>query len=228
MRIVFNLGGSILCPEGVPDLNYIKRFSRFAIELKREKHDVIVVTGGGGLARKYIESARTFKPPESFLDLIGILGTRMNAMLLIASLGEYAYERVVKNREDLQHAIGSGKIVVMGGTTPGQTTDAVTIAVAELLGADLVIIGTDVDGIYDRDPKKYKRARLLEKVDVKELKRIVRIKGHKAKPVAVIDPVAVKLLEQSKIKTVVLNGRKIDNMRDLIEGRKFVGTVVGE
>lgn len=228
MRIVFNIGGSVLCPEGTPDMGYVKKFSKFILDLKRKKSKIIVVAGGGGIARKYIELARAFKPSEDFLDIIGIMGTRMNAMVFIASLGEHAYPKVVKNKDDLEHALSSGKIVVMGGTVPKQTTDAVTVAVAELFDADLIIMGTDVDGVYDKDPDKYKGAKLLENASLNDLKKIVKTKKHRAKPVAVIDPVAVELLERARIKTIVLNGKKIENMRKAIGGRKFVGTTIGE
>jgi len=227
MRIVFNIGGSVLCPKGIPDMDYVKKFSKFVIGLKRKKSKIIVVAGGGDVARKYIEFARAFKPTEDFLDMIGILGTRMNAMVLIASLGENAYKRVVKNRDDLDHALSSGKIVVMGGTVPKQTTDAVTIAVAELFNADLIIMGTDVDGVYDKDPDKYRGAKMMKRAKVKDLKKITKTKKHHAKPVAVMDPVAVKLLEKAKIKTIVLNGKKIENIKKAIEGRGFKGTTIG-
>jgi uridylate kinase len=228
MRIVFNIGGSVLCPEGFPDTECVKKLSKFIIGLRRNKHKILVVTGGGGVARKYIELARTFKPSEDFLDMLGILGTRMNAMVLIASLGDHAYKKVVKNREDLEHAVSSNKIIVMGGTIPKQTTDAVTVAVAELFRADLIVMGSDVDGIYDRDPDKYKGAKLLKKVKLNDLKKIVKAKRHRAKPVAIIEPVAVKLLKRSGIKTIVLNGKKFENIRKAIEGRSFRGTLIGE
>jgi len=227
MRIVFNIGGSVLCPEGIPDMDYVKKLSKFMIGLRRKKHKVLIVTGGGGVARKYIELARIFRPTEDFLDWIGILGTRMNAMVMIASMREHAYKRVVRSKEDLEHAISSNKIVVMGGTIPGQTTDAVTVAVAELFEADLIIMGTDVDGVYDKDPDKHKKAKLIRKAKVKDLKRIVKTKKHRAKPVAVIDPLAVKLMKRAKIKTIVLNGKKIENIRKAIGGKKFIGTTIG-
>ncbi|NIO22524.1 MAG: UMP kinase [Candidatus Aenigmarchaeota archaeon] len=228
MRIVFNIGGSVLCPEGIPDMDYVKKLSKLVLGLKRKKHKIIVVTGGGGISRRYIEMARNFKPSEDFLDWIGILGTRMNAMILIASLGEHAYPKVVKNKEDLEHALSSGRIVVMGGTVPKQTTDAVTVAVAELFKADLIIMGTDVDGVYDKDPDRYKNAKLIKRAKVKDLKKIVKTKKHRAKPVEVIDPVAVKLLKHAKIRTIVLNGKKIENIRKAIEGKGFKGTLIGD
>lgn len=225
MKIVFDIGGSILCPDGVPDINYVKRLSRFLINLKR-KHRLIVVTGGGKVAKNYIKSARSLKPPENLLDHIGILGTRMNALVLIAALGKHAYGKVVKNKEELEHGISSGKIVILGGTVPGQTTDAVTVAAAQIFRADIIIIGTNVKGVYDKDPNKYKNAKMLKKISPKDLHKMVKVKKHVAGPLTVMDPVAARLVERSKIKTIVLDGRNLENVKKAIGRKNFVGTVI--
>ena len=227
MRIVFDIGGSVLCPEGIPDVSYIKKLSKFIIDLKRKKHKLIIVTGGGKIAKSYIEAARKFKPDEDTLDFIGILGTRMNAMVLISALWKHAYKRLVKNKERLEEAMKSGKVVVMGGTVLRQTTDAVSVAAAEFFDADLIIIGTNVKGIYDKDPKKHKNAKMLKKMSAKELYEMVKVKKHRAGPLTVMDPIAAKLLEHTKIKTIVLNGKDFSNMKKAIYGKKFVGTVIG-
>ncbi len=226
MRIVFDIGGSVLCPEGTPDLNYMKKFSKFIIDLKRKKHRIIVVTGGGMVAKSYIEAARTFKPDEDTLDFIGILGTRMNAMILISALGKHAYNRLVKNKERLEEAIKSGKVIVMGGTVLRQTTDAVSVAAGEFFKADLIIIGTDVKGIYNKDPDKHKGAKMLKKISAKELHKMVKVKKHRAGPITIMDPVAAKLLEHIRIKTIVLNGKDFKNIKNAINRKKFVGTLI--
>jgi uridylate kinase len=227
MRIVFDIGGSILCPKGTPDLNYVKKLSKFIIDLKRNRHRIIVVTGGGRIAKSYIEAARTFRPDEDTLDFIGILGTRMNAMVLISALGKHAYNRLVKNKERLEEAIKSGKVIVMGGTVLRQTTDAVSVAAAEFFNADLIIIGTDVKGIYDKDPDKHRNAKMLRNMTAKELHEMVKVKKHRAGPLTIMDPLAARILEHTKIRTIVLDGRNFSNMKKAIKGKKFVGTVIG-
>lgn len=226
MKIVFDIGGSVLCPEGDPNLSYIKKLKKFIIDLKRKKHKIIIVTGGGKVAKSYIAAARMFKADEDTLDFIGILGTRMNAMILISALGKYAYNRLVKNKERLEDAIKSGKVVVMGGTVLRQTTDAVSVAAAEFFNADLIIVGTNVKGMYDKDPFKHKNAKLLKSITPKQLHRMVKVKKHIAGPLTIMDPVAARILEHIKIKTVVLDGKNLDNMKKVIDGKKFTGTVI--
>ncbi len=225
MKIVFDIGGSVLCPDGTPDIAYVKKLSRFLLGLKR-KHSIIVVTGGGRVAKSYITSTRSLKPSETLLDCIGILGTRMNALVLMAGLGKNAYGKIVKSKEDLEHGISSGKIVILGGTVPGQTTDAVSVAAAELFRADLIIIGTNVKGIYDRDPKKFKNAAMFRKIAPKDLRKMVKVKKHVAGPLTVMDGVAAGLLERSKIKAVLLDGRNLANMKKAIDSRNFTGTLI--
>jgi uridylate kinase len=168
MRIVFKIGGSIICPRGVPDVVFVKRLSKFLLDMKR-KNRIIIVVGGGKMAKDYIRSTRTLKPPENLLDSMGILGSRMNAMVIMASLGKQAYPKVVKNREELEHGISTGKIVVLGGTVPGQTTNAVAVAAAQFFKSDMLVIGTDVKGIYTKDPKKYRNAQMIPKIKSKDL-----------------------------------------------------------
>jgi uridylate kinase len=226
MRIVFKIGGSIICPNGVPDIAYVRKLSKFLINLKR-KNKIIVVVGGGKMAKDYIRSARALKPTENLLDTMGILGARMNAMIVIASLGKHAYDKVVRNREDLEHGISTGKIVVLGGTVPGQTTNAVAAAAAQFSRSEMLVIGTNVKGVYDKDPKRYKNARMLKKITPKALHMMVKVKKHMAGPLTVMDPVAARLLERSKIKTVLLDGRNIPNIKKAVEGKNFVGTIIG-
>ncbi|MEM5871578.1 MAG: UMP kinase [Candidatus Aenigmatarchaeota archaeon] len=225
MRIVFALGGSIICPKGLPDIKFLKRFSNFIKSLSK-KNEIIIVAGGGKMTKDYIKTVRKLNATENLLDQIGILGTRMNAFAVIASLGKYAYPKVIENKEELEHAISSKKIAIMGGTKPGQTTDAVAAAAAKLLNADLLIIASNVDGVYDKDPKKYKNAKLFKNITAKEVYEMVKVKKHKAGPVGVLDQVAAKFLMHNKIKTIFVDGRDIKNLKNAIENKNFKGTII--
>jgi uridylate kinase len=148
---VISLGGSILLPEiDRPNIKpYISVLTRISA-----KHRLFVVVGGGGTARQYISLARSFEADDAFSDELGIMVTRLNAMLLVGALGKAAYPCVVTSHTEALCAAQSGKIVVMGGISPGQTTDAVAAVLAERVQADLFINLTAVDGIYSHDPRK--------------------------------------------------------------------------
>ncbi|HDH06950.1 MAG TPA: UMP kinase, partial [Thermoproteales archaeon] len=146
MRIVIKLGGHLISTNAaIIDLGYIEKLTSVLRKVK-EKHEVIVVTGGGAVSRAYIDALRRTNVNEALCDLMGIRVSRTNALLLSFMLKDLA--KAVENIEELLKTDLSRKIVVMGGLQPGQSTTTTAAVVAEALGADLLIIATNVDGIY--------------------------------------------------------------------------------
>ncbi len=224
MKVVISVGGSILVPNEI-DVDYMHELAELTNKLS-DRHQISIVTGGGKTARKYIEPARRFGASEIFCDLIGITATRLNARLLAAVIGEKANLEPPKDFIAALKAMNFGKIVVMGGTHPGHSTDAVSALLAEYINADLLINATDVDGIYDKDPQKYKNAKMYEKLSVEQLVDMVKSYSLGAGKYELIDILAAKIIQRSKIRTIFLNGRNLKNMRTTIEGKKFIGTVI--
>lgn len=224
MKIVISLGGSVIVPDEI-NTEYFKRFADFAKEIHK-KHEVAIVTGGGRLARKYIEPARRFGANEAFCDFIGIEATRLNSMLMIAAIGDDANSKPLEDFEKAKNSIYSKKIVVMGGTHPGHSTDAVSAILAEYINADLLINATNVNGIYDKDPKRYKDAVMYEKLPADKLVEIVASHSLDAGNYKLIDILAAKIIQRSRIRTIFLNGNNLENIRNAINGKKFVGTVI--
>lgn len=224
MKIVISLGGSVLVPDEI-DEEYFKKFADF-VKWIHKKHEIAIVTGGGRLARKYIEPARRFGANETFCDLIGIEATRLNSRLMIAAIGEDTNSEPLGDFETARDLIDSNKIVVMGGTHPGHSTDAVSAILAEYINADLLINATNVDGIYDKDPKKYRDAVMYEKLSADRLVDIVKSHSLDAGNYKLIDILAAKVIQRSKIRAIFLNGNNLENMKNAIAGKKFVGTVI--
>jgi uridylate kinase len=113
----------------------------------------------------------------------------------------------------------------MGGIRPGQTTDAVAASLAAHCKADLLINATNVDGIYDSDPKKNPSAKKFGEISTQQLLEIAG-REHRAGLTAIIDPIAAKIIHENKIKTIVVDGRKLDNIEKAIKGEDHGGTVV--
>ncbi len=224
MKIVISLGGSVIVPDEI-NTEYFKRFADFAKEIHK-KHEVAIVTGGGRLARKYIEPARRFGANEAFCDFIGIEATRLNSILMIAAIGDDANPEPVEDFEKAKNSIYSNKIVVMGGTHPGHSTDAVSAILAEYINADLLINATNVNGIYDKDPKKHRNAVMYKRLSADQLIDIVKSHSLDAGNYKLIDILAAKIIQRSKIRTIFLNGNNLENIRNAIAGKKFTGTVI--
>ena len=203
-RIVISLGGSVLIP--TLEDNRINAFPSRIWGLKGQ-HQVWVVVGGGTEARRYIGVARELGIDESTADELGIMVTRINATLLMGALEDNVYPRIALTYDDAVEFAESGKIVVMGGVTPGQTTDAVAALLAERVKADLIINWTSVDGIYSADPKKDPGAVKHSRLTPGELQAIIREDRLEAGSNTVFDTLAAKILARSGIPLVVLDGR---------------------
>ena len=216
MKVVISLGGSILPPE---DINFIKNVSSL---LKKASKDMTlyIVTGGGKFARIYINAARYFTQNEKKLDRIGILATKMNALLLATAL-DLPYQ----TPSSIDKAVKATNSIVMGGTIPGQSTDAVGATLAFQLNADKFIIATDVNGVYTNDPKTHHDAKKYETLHIDNLIKICNKKWHAGLNV-IIDKKACKIIKKGNIKTIVLNGKDLKSLENALYGKKFDGTII--
>ena len=221
MKIVVTVGGSII----IKDNNY-KKFKDYADILRKmnHEHNLFVVVGGGKPAREYIGIARDIGVSEAACDDIGIDVTRLNAKLLIMALGDDAYPKVAKNFHEAIEFSVSGKIIVMGGTEPAHSTDAVGSILAEFVNADLLINATSVDGLYDKDPNKHNDAQMFEKITPTEMMSILNTNETKAGTYEFFDTTAIQIIKRSKIKTRIVNGEQAENLQKAISSE--IGTTI--
>ncbi|HWQ68241.1 MAG TPA: UMP kinase [Methanospirillum sp.] len=223
--IVLSLGGSILLP-GLDTPN-IKPYIPVLVKIAKA-HRLFIVVGGGGEARRYIDVAKSIGCDEASADELGILVTRLNATLLINALGRAAWPEVLESHNRALAAAESGKIVVMGGITPGQTTDAVAAVLAERVSADVFFNLTSVDGIYSADPRKNPGAIRHEMITPSELLEIVIRQQATAGVNTVMDIIAVKMVERCNIPLIVLDGRDPQDLLNAVENGTCLGTVVSK
>jgi uridylate kinase len=223
MRIVLRIGGSVAASPVNPEL--INKYVQIIRSLKIQGHEVVAITGGGSLAREFIAIAKELGLDVQAQDEIAISVSRLFAQLFLKKLGELACTKVALTLEDAAECLKSGKITVMGGLKPGITTDAVAALVAEHVNADLLVKGTDQDGIYDKDPRKNPDAVKLDKLSFDVLQNVLSETTHKAGMHQIIDPEAVKVLKRKRVKLIVVNGFEPENILAALKGQK-VGTTV--
>ena len=209
MKAVIKIGGFAFSNNDRQPLveEYVKLFKGLV-----DEHKLVIVTGGGRIARYYIRAAREMDVPESLCDHLGILASRLNARLLVDGLGEYAFPQVPTSIDELKHYFASGKIVGMGGLTPGHSTNAVAAIAAETIMADLFVNATDVDGVYTSDPSKDTKATKLDEVTVDELSNILSKTEITAGAYELMDPLAIRIIQRSRIPTTILDGRTPTNV----------------
>jgi uridylate kinase len=221
-RVAIKLSGSIFSEERNEDT--IKRYAEMLTDISIDVQPV-VIAGGGKIARHYINLARYLGSDEASLDIMGIEVSRLNAKLLIVALGEQAYSQVPKNLEEVTIAAESGKIVIVGGLHPGQSTNATSALIAEKVRASRFLNATDVDGIYDLDPNISRNAKLLNEITVSECMEILKNGSSMAGTYDLMDIVALKVIERSKIPTRVLRS-DITNIKNAIIGTHHIGTEI--
>lgn len=194
-------------------------------KLKAEGHKLVVICGGGRVCRIYQRIAKAFGASNVLLDEIGIKATHLNAMTLIACLGNDAYPKVLKTPKEVKRLLGK-KILVCGGNLPGCSTDYDAALFAEEISADLLINATDVDGVYSSDPKKDPNARKFERLSYKRFRKVLSKLEQAPGKYALFDLKAVDIIERAGIKTIILDGRDPRNILKAVEGKR-VGTIVG-
>ena len=222
MKIVVAIGGSILIKDH--DSSRFKEYSKLLKELAQE-HEIFVVVGGGKPAREYISVVRDLGAGEAQCDDIGIEVTRINAKLLLSALGDAAYQRVPHNFQEALEFASSGKIIVMGGTEPAHSTDAVSTILAEYVNADKLINLTSVDGMYTKDPNKHDDAELIHEITASDLLDFLNDKDMKAGTYEFFDTTAVQMIKRSKLDTVIANGFEPENLIKVINGEN-IGTKI--
>jgi uridylate kinase len=225
-KVVVSLGGSVLVP-GEDDARYIRELASLLRDLSR-RLKIFAVTGGGRIARYYIETGRSLGIPERTLDEFGIDATRMNARLLGVGLRGRANREPARSYAEAAALARRFPIVLMAGTRPGHTTDRVSASLARHVHADRLVNATSVDGVYSADPRTHRDAKLLPRIRFEDLVRIVG-EGHRAAgPSVVFDPVAARVVARNRIPLAVVHGRDLEALRAALLGHPFHGTSVSE
>ena len=199
-RIVIKLSGRIF---GMDNAKVLKDYATFLVKISKICQP-IVIAGGGNIARHYITHARSSGADESTLDELGIEISRLNAKLLIYALKNKAYSHPPTTLQEVRHAVDDGLIVVTGGLHPGQSTNGTAALIAEKINAEQFLNATDVDGVYDMDPNKFKNAKKFKRIELKNLRNMLVHEDSVAGGYDLMDIVALKIIERSKIKTRIL------------------------
>ncbi len=214
MKIVIKLGGSVCIGEAGPDFSYFAKLIPVINEIK-SKNQLIISIGGGHLTRSYGKSIERSPLSNDEKEKIFIQLIRAN-VLFVSSLFKLAPLATV---DDIKNN-SSG---VIGGIVPGRSTDANAALAAQKIDADLFIKLTDVDGIYDKDPKKFRNAKKIDRMSFADLRKFSM--PGKPNSYGILDATAIGTLSRAKIKTVVINGKDPALILDVLKG-KSIGTTI--
>lgn len=230
-RILLKLSGELFGGEqkrGI-DFKSIKKLAEYLHRLKKALSlEIAVVVGGGNLFRGREIMGSEFD--QATADYIGMLGTVMNALALQVELEKVGSDTRVMSaivmdeicepfirRKALSH-LGKGRIVILAGGTgsPFFTTDSAAALKACELSCEIILKGSNVDGVFSADPKLDKDAKLYSSLTFQEALE---------KGLTVMDNTAFALCQREKIPVIVFNIKNLENIGKIINGEK-VGTII--
>ncbi|KKU55781.1 MAG: Aspartate/glutamate/uridylate kinase [Candidatus Moranbacteria bacterium GW2011_GWE1_49_15] len=223
---VISLGGSLIVPEEI-DWEFVKSFKELIEKQIKKGKRFIIVTGGGKLARKYIEAGAKIDSIENEdKDWLGLHATRMNAHFIRTVFRKHAHPTINKNPYDLEGFLKAKEsILVAAGYKPGNSTDFIAVLIGKQFGAKKIANLSNIDHVCDSDPRTNPDAKKIEEIKWNEFRKIV---GDKWDPGANVpfDPVASKLADEEKMEVAIMNGKNLENLEKYLEGEKFEGTVI--
>jgi len=229
-RILLKLSGESLMGNkdyGI-DPEMLEIYAREVKAVQEKGVEIAVVIGGGNIYRGMEAAATGIDRVQG--DHMGMLATVINAMALQSAFEKNGiYTRLMSGvrieqvcepfirRRAVRH-LEKGRVVIFGAGTgnPYFTTDTAASLRAIEIGADVVLKGTRVDGIYTADPEKDPSAQRFAKISFKD----VLSKGLK-----VMDTTAFTLCEENKLPIIVFDMNRPGNLLRVMEGEE-VGTLV--
>ncbi len=217
MKIVIKVGGSLVFPDGGADYSYLKQLIPVLSQV-RDKHQLIVAIGGGKYLRNYMkninQNSDVISVTNKDREEIYIQLLYANVLLLSTLLKMKPIRKITEVKKNT-----SG---IIGGIIPGRNTDANAALCAAKIKADLLIKITNVDGVYDKDPNKFKDTKIFRIIKFSDLRA-----NDNVSPVnyGVLDPISVETIKKNKIKTILMNGNKPENLLKAING-EHIGTLI--
>ncbi len=210
-------------PEEI-DVKFLQNFRRLILAQIKKGNRFIIITGGGKTCRKYqVALTQVLKVDAEALDWLGIQSTWLNAKLVQLIFGKLAHLRLISDPN--KRVLSKEKILVAGGWVPGRSTDDDSVRLAKTYGAKTIINLSNIDYLFDKDPRKFKHAKKIEQISWNGL---LNITGRKWKPGANMpfDPVAAKFAQKNKLKVIIANGKNLKNLENILDNKNFKGTII--
>lgn len=236
-KLVISVGGSLIIPNGGIDTDFLTKFNAFIREqLKVDQErpasansggkQFFLVAGGGQSAKHYIEAGQAVvghSLSTDDLDWLGVHASRMNAHLIRTIFRDLAHPKVIKHYEIILKVTES--LAVGAGWKPGWSTDYCAVMLCQDYDVKEVLNLSNIDRVYDKDPKQFSDAKPIDKISWSDFRKIV---GDSWTPRmnAPFDPIASKLAQELGIKVIIVNGRNFENLEKYFKGEEFVGTVI--
>ena len=230
-RVLLKLSGEALIGNkkyGIDD-TIIKEFASQLSQIQKQKIELIIVIGGGNFFRG--SDLEKIGIQRVTADHMGMLATVINSLALQSSIEQLNIEcRVMSSitidavcekyiKRKAERHLEKGRIIILAAGTgnPYFTTDSAASLRAIELNAQIMLKGTKVDGIYDKDPVKYSNAVLYKSISYSDILK---------KNLEVMDATAVVMCKENNMPLKVFNILKKGNLKKVILNDK-IGTKIG-
>ena len=221
---VISLGGSLVVPDGI-DTTFLVQFKTLIERQAERGRGFVLVVGGGRTARRYQDAARALiSLANEDADWLGVHSTRLNAHLLRTIFKEIAHPKLFSNEEDI--TAFDEPVAVGAGWRPGWSTDYVATSIAEKIGAKQVANLSNINYVYDSDPRVNPNAKKFDHVSWGEYRTLIPESWSPGLN-SPFDPVASKKAEALGLTVAIMNGTKLDNFERYLGGEPFEGTLIG-
>lgn len=220
--IILSLGGSVIFPENL-DKKFLLNFKKVIEKYIKKNYKFVVICGGGKLARNFQQLAsKAKKLSNKELDWLGIYATKINAHILKSMFGDFANDYIISNPN--KRIIFKKNIAIASGWIPGWSTDYDAVLIAKNLGVKDIINMSNIDYVYDKDPRKFKNAKKIEKMRWGDYRKLSGSKWTAGLNLP-FDPIAAKEAQESRMKVYII-GKDLRNLENLLNKKKFKGTVI--
>lgn len=229
-RILLKLSGESLAGKGNHGINesILEDYAKQVIEAVKMNCEVAVVIGGGNIFRGLSGAESGFDRVKG--DQMGMLATVINSLALESAIKKLGGKATVftsirmepvgqlYNRDKVLDEMKKGSVCILSGGTgnPFFTTDTAAALRAVETGADVLLKGTRVDGVYTADPEKDTEAKKFDTISFEEV--IVR-------RLKIMDATAFTMCRDNNMPVIVFDMNKKGNLLKLIEGGK-TGTLI--
>jgi uridylate kinase len=231
-RVLLKISGEAFCREGGHgiDIDEARSTARQIVEASKVGSQVAVVVGGGNIVRGAGIAPSGINQATG--DYMGMLATIINALALqdlIESLGKatrvltalpvHAVAEPWIRRRAISH-LEKGRIIILAAGTgnPHFTTDTAAALRAAEIGAEVLLKGSKVDGVYDRDPNENSKAKRFDRLTYLDVLN---------KRLGVMDVTAISMCMEHRLPIIVFNLRKEGNIVRAVRGEP-IGTIIGE
>ncbi|MES2060102.1 MAG: UMP kinase [Patescibacteria group bacterium] len=221
--IVISVGGSLIVPEEI-NIYFLSELKKLIDSKVKKGERFIIITGGGKTARNYQSAGKAItKLRSSDVDWLGIHSTRLNSQLVKTILLPHTEEVVVHD----PHAdiVFKKPVLIAAGWKPGWSTDYDAVLLAKRFGAKKLINLSNIDYVYDHDPRTHKNAVKIEQISWKNFRALIPKKWDPGLN-SPFDPVASREAEKIKLSVAIINGQKIEEIEKFLSDKEFVGTLI--